>query len=194
MIKMTLSAVGLALAGGIFFLFTQPTYDAIKVLGQEIGEFNQALDKASELQQLKQSLLSRYNAFNPADIDRLHKLLPDHVDNVRLVLDLDNLAARSGMALQNVIISNPSSEEGNPGVIGSIGGGRQKHDSLTLKFATRGTYQSFVTFLQELEASLRVVDLVSLNLEREVVAQSEAKSGAEPIFRYDITIRTYWLK
>ena len=194
MFKMTLSVVGLVIAGGIFFFFTQPTYDAVKVLRREIGEYDQALDKASELQQLKQSLLSRYNAFNPADIDRLHKMLPDHVDNVRLVLDLDYLASTNGMALQNVIISNPLSEAGSPGVISAIGGGRQKYDSLTLKFATRGTYQSFVTFLQELEASLRIVDLISLNIEREVSSQSETRSEPEPTYRYDMTLRTYWLK
>ena len=194
MVKMILSVAGLVVAGGIFFLFTQPTYDAVKVLGLEIGEYNQALNKASELQQIKQSLLARYNAFNSADVDRLHKMLPDHVDNVRLVLDLDNLASRNGMALQNVIISNPLSEAGSAGAISAIGGGRQKYDSLTLKFATRGTYQNFVTFFQELETSLRVVDLVSLSLEREIASQSEIRSETEPIYRYDMTIRTYWLR
>ena len=194
MFKMTLSVVGLVIAGGIFFFFTQPTYDAVKVLGREIGEYNQALDKASELQQLKQSLLSRYNAFNPSDIDRLHKMLPDHVDNVRLVLDLDYLASTNGMALQNVVISNPLIEEGSSGVINAIEGGRQKYDSLTLKFATRGTYQNFVTFLQELEVSLRIVDLVSLNIEREIRSQSETRSEPGPTYRYNMTLRTYWLK
>src|SRR3989338_10618623 len=104
MMKTIFSVAGLAIAGAAFILFTQPNYDTAKALEAQIAEYNQALDKAAELQQLKQSLLSRYNAFNPADLDRLHKLLPDHVDNVRLVLDLDNLAARNGMALQNVLI------------------------------------------------------------------------------------------
>lgn len=176
----------------MFFFFTQDAYDNAKALESQINEYDQALEKASELQQIKQSLLSRYNAFDPADIDRLHKLLPDHVDNVRLVLDLDSLAARNGLALQNVVISNPVSGK-QPGVISAIGGSARKFDSLTLKFSTQGTYEGFSTFLEELETSLRVVDLVSLNLEREVTPLSSQK-GAEPIYRYDITIRTYWLK
>ena len=68
--------------------------------------------KRPSSEQLKQSLLSRFNAFKTEDLDRLRKLLPDHVDNVRLILDLDNLAARHGMALQNVVISEPASESG----------------------------------------------------------------------------------
>jgi len=190
MIKPILAVVGLGIAGAIFFLFTQPTYDGIQSLKQQIGQYDQALDKAAELQALKQSLLSRYNSFNPADLDRLHKLLPDHVDNVRLVLDLDNLASRHGMGLQNVVISNIASDAKNEGVIAAIGAGRQKYDSLTFKFSTQGTYQNFTAFLQDLENSLRIVDLVSLRLDS---AGGPLGSG-EPIYRYDMTIRTYWLK
>ena len=107
MMRTILSLAGLGLAAGIFIFYTQPTYLDVQGLRTQIDQYNEALDKAAQLQSLKQSLLSRYNAFNPDDIDRLHKLLPDHVDNVRLVLDLDNLAGRYAMALQNVVISNP---------------------------------------------------------------------------------------
>ena len=188
--KLSLSVAGVALAGAIFFLYTQPQYDKVRALQSQIEQYDQALQKANELQQLKQSLLSRFNAFNPADVDRLHKLLPDHVDNVRLVLDLDNLAALHGLALQNVVISNPAAERNTAGVIASQGRNHQKYDSLTLKFKTQGPYANFVTFLQDLETSLRIVDLVSLALS----LQSPGVGQAEPIYGYDLTIRTYWLK
>lgn len=170
-------------------MYTQPTYDHVRTLQSKVGEYDQALEKAAELQELKQSLLSRYNAFDPADLDRLHKLLPDHVDNVRLVLDLDNLAGRHGMALQNVVVSNPASEPSNPGAISTIGAGTQRFDSLTLKFTTHGSYEDFISFLQDIEASLRIVDLVSLSLAGEGIL-----NAGNPTYRYDITIRTYWLK
>jgi Tfp pilus assembly protein PilO len=180
--------IGLALAAAIFFMYTQPTYDSVQSVRATISEYDAALDKAAELQQIKQSLLSRYNAFNPSDLERLQKLLPDHVDNVRLVLDLDNLAGQHGMALQNVVISNPASATQDAGAIGNIAAGRALYDSLTLKFATRGSYQTFTTFLQDLETSLRIVDLVSLAL------HPDGTVGGEPAYRFDITIRTYWLK
>jgi Tfp pilus assembly protein PilO len=189
MMKNLLSMGGLALAGGIFFLYTQPAYDEVQILNEEISQYDQALEKATELQQLKQSLLSRFNAFRTEDLDRLQKSLPDHVDNVRLILDLDNLAARHGMALQNVVISGPASGSGGTTAIGAIGLGHRKFDSLTMKFTTRGSYEDFTTFLGDLEASLRIVNVVSLNLVRE----GNVSTGALT-YRYDITIRTYWLK
>ncbi len=190
MTKSIVSIAALAIAGAILFFFTQPTYDEVLAKEGEIAEYDQALEKAAELQALKQSLLSRYNTFNPADIDRLHKLLPDHVDNVRLVLDIDSLAGRHGMALQNVTLSNPTESTQQKGAIATISGGREKYNSLTLKFATHGTYANFRLFMEDLERSLRIVDLVTLSLQ----GASDNIVGQEPRYRYDITLRTYWLK
>lgn len=196
MVRGILSLVGLGLAVGIFLLYTQPTYLGVQSKRAEIERYNQALDKAAELQQLKQSLLSRYNAFDPNDIDRLHKLLPDHVDNVRLVLDLDNLAGKHGMALQNVVISSPEDAEAAKGAVGTVGASKQKYGSLMLKFTTHSVYSNFVTFIEDLEASLRIVDLVALSLSQDdgsVIAGRKAP-GSEPTYRYDITLKTYWLR
>lgn len=192
MVKLIISLLLSGIAFGLFFMYTQPTYDKVKSIQREIAQYDQALDRAAELQQLKQALLSRYNAFSQEDLARLQRLLPDHVDNVRLVLDLDNLAGAHGMAIQNVVISNPGSETGSSGAaLGAIGATRQKFDSLTLRFSTRATYPTFTTFMENLESSLRIVDLAALSLMPEEAA---GERGGEPTYRFDITIRTYWLK
>ncbi|MBL8158112.1 type 4a pilus biogenesis protein PilO [bacterium] len=193
MTRTLFSLLFLAAAGGLFFFYTRPAYDGVRSVQAQIAQYDQALNKAAELQRLKQQLLSRYNAFNPTDVDRLHKLLPDHVDNVRLVLDLDTLASQYGFALQNVVINAPGT--GTAGANGaeqqvSIGPSRQTYDSLTLKFATSGTYPKFVEFITALEGSLRLVDVVNLTLD----ADAASAAGGEPIYRFDITLRTYWLK
>lgn len=202
MIRLLFAILGVAFAGGIFFFYTEPTYDSVKAAQGEIAQYDAALDKASELQKLKQSLLSRYNAFNPTDLDRLQKFLPDHVDNVRLILDLDSLAGRFGLGLQNVDVSGSSGQSGakNQTALGAIAASGQKYDSLTLKFTTHGTYSAFVRFMADLESSLRVVDLVALSISSDTPGVSagplgRAPSGpAEPRYTYDITLRTYWLK
>lgn len=186
MTKSILSLVCLVGAVALFIFYTKPAYDSLDGIQRQITQYNQALDKAAELQRLKQSLLSRYNSFDPADIDRLHKLLPDHVDNVRLVLDLDTLASKHGLALQNVVISAAAPE--NPAAAEIIGPSLEEHGSLTLGFATTGAYDRFVTFLGDLEKSLRVVDVVELKI-------TPAAAGASGLsYRYDIVLRTYWLK
>jgi hypothetical protein len=188
MIRSIMALAGVAGAIALFVLYTKPAYDGVQALQTENESYDLALEKAAELQRLKQSLLSRYNAFNPSDIDRLHKLLPDHVDNVRLILDLDNLASRHGIALQNVVVSRPTAGENVQGRT-VIGPSREQFDSVTLSFATAATYEGFLTFLTDLEDSLRVVDLVDLSIDGGVTSP-----GAEPIYNFSITLRTYWLK
>ena len=188
--------IAVVLAGAMFFLYTKPAYDTVQASSAQIAQYDAALNKAAELQTLKQKLLSRYNAFNPAFLDRLHKLLPDHVDNVRLILDLDNLAGQHGLSLQNVDVSSSGTQTPKKQTaIGAIGTANQKYDSLTLTFSTRATYKNFVQFLGDLESSLRIVDLVSLSISPD--ASSSAAGGArpsEPLYTYNITLRTYWLK
>jgi len=147
--KLIIAIVGVVLSGAMFFWYTKPAYDSSLALRAGIAQNNAALDKAAELQKLRQTLLSRFNTFDPADLDRLQKLLPDHVDNVRLILDLDNLAEDAGLALQNVDVSSAQKQTAkNQTALGAIGASNQKYDSLTLTFSTITTYSDFVGFLK----------------------------------------------
>jgi Tfp pilus assembly protein PilO len=192
MLRTTVSLTGILLAGAIFFFYTQPEYDKTKDINAQIAEYNQALQKAAELQQLKQQLLDKYNKFDPNDIDRLQKLLPDHVDNIRLILDIDNMAQTHQMQLSNVQVNGNDSNTTQQTVIGTLGTEAQKYDSLQLGFTTSGTYEDFKSLLSDLEKSLRIVDLVSLSIAPAGTVQGPA--GLQPTYTYMVNIKTYWLK
>jgi Tfp pilus assembly protein PilO len=192
MFKYIISLIFIGAAGAAFFLYTKPAYDSIQADAAQITEYDAALEKAAQLQALKQTLLTKYNSFPQPDLERLLKLLPNHVDNVALILDLDNLAARFGLGLENVDVSTPASAAVSKTAVGSVGANGQKYDSLTIKFSTHGTYPNFLNFLRDLEASLRVVDLVALSISQG--SGSATTIGNEPIYTFNITLRTYWLK
>lgn len=195
MSKIIIIIVGLSLAGGVFFLYTKPAYDDIQTTKQEVAQFDAALDKAKELQELKRALLARYNTFTTDNLNRLSRLLPDHVDNVRLVLDLDSMAARYGMAIQNVVINRAAeTQEDQTTVLGALTAQASTFDSLTLQFNTRGTYNNFVSLMQDLESGLRIVDVVALSIEPEQIETQDGQAMTDPVYRYNITVRTYWLK
>jgi Tfp pilus assembly protein PilO len=188
MLRTIVSLLGIGGAVALFLLYTKPTYDSVEGLRDENESYDLALEKAAELQRLKQSLLSRYNAFNPQDIERLHKLLPDHVDNVRLILDLDSLASKHGLALQNVVVSQPgTTNEGRGNVIGPS---QRTYESLTFEFGTVGTYERFKIFLLDLEQSLRIVDVVSLSIDP---SGASVSANGDPNYSFGVSLRTYWL-
>ncbi len=189
MARYIFAAILTMLAGAAFFMYTKPTYDGVQGLKAQGEQYDAALEKASELQKLKQSLLEKYNSFTQSDRDRILKMLPDHVDNVALILDLDNLAAKFKMPIANVDVSTPASAGTTAGAIGPASS-LQKYDSVTIKFSTAGTYEDFLALLKDLESALRVVDLVSLSL-----TPGGGGLGANAAYyTYDVTLRTYWLK
>jgi hypothetical protein len=194
--KIIFAVTGFVLAGVLLFFYTIPTYSgpgttdhpSVSELNAQIAQYQGALDKAAQLQALKQKLLARYNAFNPTDLSRLQTMLPDHVDNIGLILELDNLASHWGLALENVDVAAAQPDANNQSAVAVVGASAQKYDSLILHFATFGTYDNFRAFLLDLESSLRLVDLQSLTV------SGQGTPGAAPVYRYEMTIKTYWLK
>lgn len=168
------------IAGGIFFGFIDPAYDRVKELRAEESQFDQALTRSKELQQVRDQLLSRYNTFSQSELERLQKLLPDNVDNVRLILDFDALASRYGMRIRNVALETNESRAAR----GQVGAGESRYDSLILSFSVTGSYDTFRAFLGDLEQSLRLVDVTSVTF-------SATPTG---VYDYSVAVKTYWLK
>lgn len=193
MFKTTTSIVALVAAGAIFFMYTQPTYDKVKDSAVQIAQYDEALTKANELLKLRDTLLEQRKKFRDEDITRLEKLLPDHVDNVRLILDIDSLAGKHGMAIQNVVVSSSQTAKSSQTAIGTVSSSKQKYDSLTIKFNTQGTYENFRTLLDDMQKSLRVVDLVSLSI-APAGAGTPTGPNSAPLYNFEIALRTYWLK
>ena len=190
--KLIFSTLAFVAAGALLFMYIQPTYAKTAVTKEQIAEYEGALAKAAQLTQLQQSLLQRYNSFNPSDVSRLQLMLPDHADNIGLILELDSLASRYGLALTNVDVSsnaNPTAPATSPADIKGAIGASAIYDSITLHFSTVGTYADLRSFLQDLEQSLRVADLVSLSL-----TPTAGPAGSQQAYTFDTSIKTYWLK
>lgn len=164
---------------GVFFGLIDPLYQKIGNLQQEVASFNAALAKSKELQSVRDELLSKYNAFGTTDLDRLARMLPDNVDNVRLIMDINNIAARYNMSLKNTKIT--IIDEAKNGLLGP---NRKKYGSVQLEFSVAGPYGAFLSFLGDMERSLRIVDVVGLSF----------SSSDKDFYDYTVLLQTYWLK
>ena len=185
--KLIIAGIGFIFAGSIFFAYTRPSYANVGVIKAQIAQYDEALKKAAQLDELKTKLINKRNSFSQTDIDRLQLMLPDHPDNIGLILELDSLASHYGMALQNVDVTADSGRAGGTAVsAGDVIGSGPAYSTITLHFSTFGTYEHFRSFMRDVETSLRLVDLVSLSI------QPDTSIGSS--YNYDITIKTYWLK
>ncbi len=169
----------IVIAVGIFFGLTRKEMDASAPLVERRTNLNAALESARRVQVVRETLQEEYNSFSSADLARLHKLLPSHVDNVRLVIDINGMAATYGMTLRDIQIQQ-SPDVTKP--VQSIVGDSPEH--LDIKFGVSGNYESLKLFLADLGRSLRIVDITDLAF----------TSRDSDVYDFSIGLRTYWLQ
>jgi Tfp pilus assembly protein PilO len=177
---------------GIYFGVTSPTWGKAQQLSSEIDSYNEALKISKELQSKNAALVSKVNSFDQESMARLGKLLPDNADNVRLIIDVQNIASEVGLNIRDIIVNDERSQtQSAPTAQQAVpqdtmeDNNQSKYSSVSLTFSVTSSYENFNLFLNRLEKSLRLVDITALN-----VRTTESPS----VYTFNITLRSYWLK
>ncbi|MEK7109331.1 MAG: type 4a pilus biogenesis protein PilO [Patescibacteria group bacterium] len=174
----------LVAAIGLFVGYTNNAYQGSKSVAAETVSYDQALTTAGKLKSQRDQLLSKRATFSTDDVQKLERMLPDNVDNIRLIIDINNIAARHGLTLKNVSLGTVSSASTARSAV-AVGASGDPVGSVNLGFTVTASYDKFLSFLADLEHSLRVVDVEKLNFKI-----GDIKIDAND---YALTIRTYWL-
>ncbi len=180
------------IACAIFFGYINPTVTgAIATTNAQIKQYDAALSAAQRFEQKQAQLTTEAKALPQDGVTRLEAFLPDGVDNVQLILDLDSVAARSGIRLSDFVTTEvkggqSASDDANGTPTLALDNG-QPYDSLDLSMSGTGSYTQFRSFLDAVETSLRPLDLLELRL-------SDASASPGGGYRYDMTFRLYWLR
>jgi hypothetical protein len=206
MISRVLPVVFIIIAIAIVLTYVQPTYaGAIAEVRDRIKSYDSALKAADDFKEQEAKLAAARGKMDPGALARLALLLPDDVDNVQLILDLDALAARAGVRLSDFTVTEPvaattpqqqvtaaaAASPGQPApaaTVDTAAGARALQsngttDTLELSVKATGTYAAFRSFLASAEKSLRLLDVTEITLDSE----------NDGIYTYAITFRIYSL-
>lgn len=117
--------------------------------------------------------------------------MPNTVDNIRLIIDTQNIALTHGMTLKDIKYdaraqSTATSAAASQTSPSQVAANQKDYGTFELEFSVTGSYQNFLAFLGDIEQSLRLVDVESVTFQA-----PEAGSSA---MKYVVRIRTYWLK
>lgn len=178
----------IVLAVGTYFTFTKGKLDELKAIKAVNAEYKTAIDNANRLIAARDKVVKDDINVSEADNVRLAKILPDNVDNVRLIIDVkDNIAARHGLFLKGIKTSSPSDASDisnqNRGMEGAV---PNEYGTVNLSFSVTTSYKTFLDFMKDLEASLRVMDISRLNV--------VAGENANGMYDFSVEVKTYWLK
>lgn len=174
----------LTLSIGLYFMYVSPTLSEIKGLSAKKAEYDDVLLKASELSSKRDAILAEYNSIPEEDIEKLNKIITDEYVSESFANDINNLALNHGLAVKSI--------RDNPSINTEIeldGAAQIPFKKHSVRVDMSGSYESFVSFLSDVETSLRLMDVNTLS----IVA---TKSGENSISGYEfkLEIIVYSLK
>lgn len=166
-----------------FFLWVNPHYANVQVLGTQLTQSNNALAQVTELNSVRSSLVDKENSFNQSDLAKLQKLLPDNVDNIRLFLDIQGVASRYGTSIQDISVADQGQTSG--ATTAAIGPSNKSYGQMVLSFSINISYENLNLFLNDLENSLRLVEIKSLTFTTD--------NKNPDIYKVSVGINAFWL-
>lgn len=186
---------------GTFFMYIDPVYSGdtkkgttgIKQLLKDKEKIDFQTDKIREIQQKKKELEKDYNNLNASNeyyLEYLNKMIPDNMENARLLNYIYTIKQRSvisGMSDLRISVQGNNQSKQNGKIIVQED---KDYKSVNLSFNFTSDYKNFKQFINNLYKSLRVVDVVSLSLSPE---KGDDENLFQDKFSFDIIIRTYWL-
>ncbi len=176
---------------GVCFLtyvyFISPELMEVKALTLKKDEYTNVLNQAKEIKAKRDKIIEQYNNISPEDMDRLDKIIPASFSAVNFANDINALASRYGLILKSISASDSSV---NP--VDVVNSSPSAYKTQIVSFAVSGPYNKFVKFLEDLETSLRLVDVVSLSLSPQ--SSGPNQKVALDSMDYNLSLNTYSLK
>jgi Tfp pilus assembly protein PilO len=151
------------------------------MLQAESDKYQEALNNSVEIRRMREKLIQEKSSFDPTNLARLEKLLPDNIDNIKLVIELQNIAQKpenGRLVLRNIKLDT------SPVTDKKLGADNNKYGTVGLSFSVTASYPNFQNFLTDLESSLRLVDIVDLSV----------NSTDTGLYDFSVNLKTYWLK
>lgn len=179
-----LSIIVIVAAIASFVLVVQPEYQEIQALQEKSDELEQVLVNARQLQSVRDDLLEKRANLSNVDLARLEKMVPESVDNVKLILELQNIANRFNLEIQTASTDKEEDDEEEGQQASLVDVESRDYGIISLDFNLTGNYDDFLNFLAELERNLRITDVRSISF-------SADDSSA---YSFSLTLDTYWLK
>ena len=167
MLKTFIPILSLAAAIGLYFVHIEPTLANIEILKEEEAEFNEALEKARQLEEVRERLSTQFLSFGEKELETLEKFLPREVDSVHLIFDVSGIAQQYNADLISAEVTKVKTVQ-------------SRSDDKTLEipyqtvlfnFSVDMDYKIFLAFIADLEQSLRLMDVSSISFSTDIDVQ-----------------------
>jgi hypothetical protein len=190
------------IAASLFIVFTviMPKLEDIKIVEDETQEYKKAVENAAAYNNQLAGLSSQKNSFTKNQLESIERYLPDKVDEIAVMADLQSMSERAGLTTVGIgVVENEEGdttmetdsftydENGEP-----IAVEREPITHKDFQLTTEGTYSAIKSLLGYLEFNdyqLEVVDMQFTPKQKE--GEETVVVNSNPDFIYNLTLRTY---
>lgn len=180
-----------AISGAVLIatLFILPAYQEAKVLRQEVASEEDSLQRKKDLISQIEALTEKFQQ-SQDKVEKINLIVPQDPNIPEAIIQLESLAARSGMILGSIdlgaqksgqlqrrgedISDEETSEDG------------LRYKTLLMKQKVIGSYSSFKNYLKAVEENMRLIDVVS------VIFSSPGSEDGRSVFEYTLSLNAYW--
>ena len=191
MFRLIFNLLLLGACAGIFFLPNygiSAKYEDIKAKKADVAEYDNANKSARKLVDKRDSLLTADQAISPEDHARLVTFLPDNIDPIRYILEMEGIGKKLSMPIKG---ASYSSVKAGGAPAQTAGAADVKYGVFTFSFSSEGSYDDIQRLLKEFERSLRLIDIENITI-------TSATTGTDyrglDHYIFQVTLKTYWLK
>lgn len=161
--------------------------DEIRVLRAKSSEYSNVLNKVKELAIKRDNINEERNNIPKADMERLGKVVPETFSAVSFANDINTRASRYGMSVRDFRENEAKTEVRD--VIGLNQSQDKPYKTIMVSFRVIGQYSQFIRFLNDLETSLRLVDVKGLTIKA-----VDTRTSGNNSLEYLLDINTYSLR
>jgi len=189
----------IGLSGAGFFILISPKYQEVVALKAQVSAYDKALTNSKTLEDERDKVIKKSNDITATNKEKIEKMLPDSIDNIRLILEIQELASVYGMSLKDVRYEDEKKAEEGAAEVVQVGiideSSNEDYGVWDLEFTTEGSYSNFINFTKDIEKNLRLVDISSVKFSSLTATNSKGVSIAPTDnYNYTFKIKTYWLK
>lgn len=199
--RIFISIVFLVASGLLTMFFTArqincaiPTckFDGITALKAQRVAYIEGLKNAQDLEKRRKELEDKYNSVTEDERSRLEALVPNNVDNIKLILELEAIANRYGILIEDPKLSSDANVPlKNSGAGQALransavpeGKNNNLYGTFSIDFTVRTNYAQMKQLLWDIEKNLRLMEPTEIT-----VKVPTSKKVASDV--YDITMKS----
>ena len=145
----------------IFFAESKSYFGEIKSLRKQVSSYNETINMANKVRKSIDKTLLAYNAILQENVDKIKKMVPPVDESMKLVVQIDDMMRKKGLTLKTIDTRNIASKNS---ASDSQNNGGKAAESVFLSINAQGSYESFRFFVEELEKSLRLIDVKAVKI------------------------------